>query len=108
LDAGTHCLPDALNAFANNLDGSPGGIIGGGSHEGALVFKHELADGEFICPSGGEQLGCAVKGERDGSLLILRGGVNAVFSDEAATDGEEGALIQNGTGIVEGFEAGPV
>ena len=85
-NASAHRLPDALDAVANDLDGGFVRIVRGGFHQRAFVLKHELADGEFIGMSCCKQLRCAVKRERNGCLLHLCGGIDAIFRNEAAAD----------------------
>ena len=57
---------------------------------------------------GGQQLRGAVKGKRNRCMTLIRGGLRwrgvgcGVFSDESATDREEGALVDDCAGGIEG------
>ena len=77
LDAGLHGEPEALNTFAHDFDGRLVQVARGhqvSCDDGALVLKHELADGDLVGLRRGQQLRCAVKGKRNGGLLLLLGG----------------------------------
>ena len=97
-DAGLHDAPDFEDAMVDLLRGC--------LSEGAFVGLHELVDAEGVGVGEVEKFGGAVKWV--GDLRVCGGGSGwgcAIFGDEAAADGEEGALDELRAGGVEGGEA---
>ena len=105
-DGGVDLLFGGGGGFARGGRGAGDAELGGVLEEGDLVGEDEVGDGEVVLGGEGEELGGARVGVGDGAGA--GGGAAGVElgggEDEAASDGEEGVLVEDLSGSVAGGE----